>query len=157
MDAGKKPDKQSPSKTGRPAVGSFLDTDVSDSSRRRLVRSAVAIAPMVLTLRSGALLAATSVCSGQITLKGTVGNGGKLEPPDFGDFSPTPGRDECFVFIEPAGSCPPSQTDEVGDPLGFLIQDGNSSNYRCSGNPAKDTNVVVITASSAASLMPGNW
>lgn len=48
---------------------------VSDAKRRRLVRGAVALAPLVLTLRSGALAAAS--CTGAKTVETTIGDDGK--------------------------------------------------------------------------------
>lgn len=54
-----------------------VSSEHENAGRRRLVRGAVAFAPLVLTLRSGGLLAASSL-GAAVVAYGTVDNSGKI-------------------------------------------------------------------------------
>lgn len=98
-----------------------------DRGRRRLLRGGAAIAPVVLTLRSGALAAAASGCvqvvdAGTITdTKGTISS-----PPPPGYSSPSPGN-ACITNAS-QGKCGQG-----------LIQHGTYSNYRVVHNSTSNT------------------
>ncbi len=77
-----------------PSGSDSLETD-GGATRRRLLKQAATVAPMILTLRSGALMAAT-------TCTGIVSNGG------------IPGEnDYCASATPGAGGCPPSKVSSV--------------------------------------------
>lgn len=119
-----------------------------DRRRRRLIRGAVGIAPVVLTLRSGGLAAAVSGCAAVVyTPTGALdGTTGKL-PGTPTDIS------EGYVCVKNAATCgsspsgPPAIRAGTGTATGPLTKVG--SDYFCVDFPGQ--NVVII--SSAASLM----
>ena len=128
-------------------VGLSASDDVNvvapNATRRRFVRGAAAAVPFVLTLRSGALLAGTSLCPGQVTATGTIDGNEILS----GTSTPRV-DDECYVDL--GTSCPTGSTDNVGPSLGLVTD--NLGSFSCSGASPGDS-VVIITASSATSLM----
>jgi hypothetical protein len=150
MNAFTKQDAREAAIADHPSSQRPLDEGGADRRRRRLVKGVAALAPAVLTLRSGALLAGSSICPGQVQLTATVGSGQKLENIVTQGFSDT-GVGHCYVRGED-GECAPNYTKNVGAPLGIL--EGSDSNLRCSNTSAGDVgkNIVVITQSSVISL-----
>ena len=87
-----------------------------ENGRRRLVRGAAAFAPVVLTLRSGALAAAS--CTGARTVNTTLESNSK-PPPSVGAQQ----NDVCFKVTE-VNTCPSAPTkleNGVGSPTGYTI------------------------------------
>lgn len=115
--------------------------------RRRLVRGAAAIVPVVLTLRSGAVVAASSACTG---VKGFV------DTSQQGQFSPSftiaPG-DVC-VMPTSTESCPPQKIS--GATASSTIEPvGSSGQYRCTATGFENRQGIAILSSAAYQSLIG--
>jgi hypothetical protein len=110
----------------------------ADQRRRRLVRGAAAFAPVVLTLRSGALAAAS--CTGAVVVSATFDADGKITSSGVreGDFC-VPSPQIC--------SYPDGHQKINGTPDSQAI--GN--NGKC-GTTNLRTNVAIVSSASATSL-----
>lgn len=110
------------------------------SGRRRLVRGAVSLAPIVLTLRSGALAAAS--CTGAVAIV-NVNPGGKIE-------NPPSGVAEGQVCISNPAICESGSKISGGTPIGTVQKNGN--NLFC-GNDSGGGQVAILSSASATSLI----
>ena len=139
------------SATGETAIPG--DTSIAENKRRRLVRGAVAFAPLVLTLRSGALAAAS--CTGARL----------VQLPDNGKFSPGATSESCVREIDldicpgyPTTAGNPTKLVNKQVPLVGVKETNTSSLYRCSGGiEGKLTNqtVAILSSQSATSMNVG--
>jgi hypothetical protein len=124
-------------------IGSF-----ADAKRRRLVRGAMAVAPLVLTLRSGGALAAAS-CTGAAKYLGvTLGGSGII--PDGVNVTPT---DVCYTTVT---ACETNGAKLSTDPKSYtklgVVQLDSSGKYSCTGGKNNQT-VAILSSQSAASLV----
>jgi hypothetical protein len=113
-----------------------------DVKRRRLVRGAAAIAPMVLTLRSGALAAAS--CTGAKII--SIDSTGQINPAGLHD------TDVCFTDQQVCPGYPlngPTKI-ESGTRVGQIAPTIPNGPYAC-GN-LKNTQVAILSSASASSL-----
>ncbi|WP_300454039.1 hypothetical protein [Accumulibacter sp.] len=144
-----------------------------DQRRRRLVRGAAAFAPLVLTLRSGALAAAS--CTGTKIRAATTDDRGRIETVGgdrirsgligSNDNPSTP--DYCFKNID---SCPDTSmvdkisTQDMNDQSIHVYRTGSGggTNYYCgtpSGDPLRgpadfrNQNIAILSSASATSLI----
>ena len=160
-DAGKLVDLSSA--TGETAMPG--DTSSIENKRRRLVRGAVAFAPLVLTLRSGALAAAS--CTGlkivNATTRGTnFPRPGRIVVPD-GVTLPVPG-DVC-VEAQVLSTC--STNPNKVDTLSNLTQsnsevvvlrsdnlNGTTTEWLSCGNPSQfvGKRIAILSSQSASSI-----
>jgi len=116
-----------------------------DRARRRLVRGAAAVAPLVLTLRSGGVLAAVS-CMGVSQITVTDANG------DFmGNSIAVPG-DQCVdTFSQNAATCPGNRI-TGGSLSGVPVTHSGVTGYlRCQGMPNRT--VAILSSIAATSLV----
>jgi hypothetical protein len=123
-------------------AGGLEMPSVADQRRRRLVRGAAAFAPVVLTLRSGALAAAS--CTGARTVNTTLDNSSK---PDSSVGAQQ--GDVCFKVTD-VNTCPgaPNKLENgVGSPTPYVI--GN--NGKC-GNLTGGTQVAILSSTAADSF-----
>jgi hypothetical protein len=113
-----------------------------DFRRRRLLRGAIGVAPMVLTLRSGALAAATS-CTGAKLLT-TIGSNGK---PSNQARTPIATGDICASnYLQE--NCPDGESK-----ISFGVNSGSiQSNGKCSGTWTTGQPVAILSSSAASSL-----
>lgn len=114
--------------------------EAHENKRRRLIRGAVACAPIVLTLRSGALAAAS--CTGARFV--VPDSNGKIE----GAVSE---NDSCVLTYQQCdGSAIETQSADGVYPLSL-----DGSNYRCiaDGNVIKNRPVAIVSSVSATSLI----
>jgi hypothetical protein len=133
--------------------------EVSDDlnfKRRRLIRGAIAVAPMVLTLRSGALAAAS--CTGALVLTQTSGSSGKL------NYTGTEIKvdDKCVTY-DPADQCLteyPNNPRKIGSGLSSGVVSGEVSggvgNWSCTGTnvPTQPGQpIAIMSANSLTSLL----
>lgn len=117
-------------------------SEQGNAGRRRLVRGAMALAPVVLTLRSGALAAAS--CTGAKTTNVTLDNNGK-PPAGVGAVE----GDVCFKVTD-VNTCPTASNkleNGVGSPTPYTI----GQNGQC-GNLSKDTQVAILSSTAATSF-----
>lgn len=119
-----------------------------ENKRRRLVRSAAALAPLVLTLRSGGVAAAS--CTGARLVR--IGDNGK-----FSD-AYHQANDVCIVDT-PAPICENHPT-TVGstkvrtEPASFAPVVENGQGYRCDTNiDLRNKTVAILSSTSATSLI----
>ena len=115
---------------------------LADKRRRRLVRGAAAFAPVVLTLRSGALAAAS--CTGAKTVNTTLQSNGK-PPASVGAVQ----GDVCYKVTEvnTGPSSPTKLENHVGSPFPYRIGD----NGKC-GNLGGGTQVAILSSTAATSF-----
>jgi len=121
-----------------------------ENKRRRLVRGAVAFAPLVLTLRSGALAAAS--CTGARTYNGTavvtIPNNKKI-PTSVGA---APG-DTCYRATD-VTLCPDQPWKLENPPLAPLtsttVTGTAPDDLHCGSSPAWTGNVAILSATQAA-------
>lgn len=115
--------------------------------RRRLIRGAAGIAPVVLTLRSGALAAAASGCVPYIAAGTTNAGGDAPNTPS----AASPGN-RCVTSPD-QGICPSGQI-QHGNIQGTVS--GTGSPYQChldsDNSLMTNTPVAIISATSASSL-----
>jgi len=119
-----------------------------ENKRRRLVRSAAALAPLVLTLRSGGVAAAS--CTGARLVR--IGENGKFSD----EYHQT--NDVCIVDT-PAPVCENHPT-TVGstkvrtEPASFASVVENGRGYRCDTNiDLRNKTVAILSSTSATSLI----
>jgi hypothetical protein len=137
-----------------------FDTSIIENKRRRLVRGAVAFAPLVLTLRSGALAAAS--CTG-IRLQARVVNAsnpnGRLNDLNGNPLTTATNPDlipgKC-VAIDATDFCPtaPSKIKTIPVPPYGVPTDldtNDNGRYRCRGQPRNQL-VAILSTSGARSL-----
>jgi len=121
-----------------------------DQRRRRLIRGAIGIAPMVVTLRAGVVNAAIVSCVGTKSVTGTIVNGGKVTG------VPTAANGDHCIVIHPdvtaTNQC--SSADHIVriTNSGGRYSDGgtvsiNGSNVRCTGIDTVGTQVAIVSAS----------
>lgn len=120
-------------------------TSTLDNKRRRLVRGAVAMAPLVLTLRSGALAAAS--CTGAKFVGTTTANGAlRQAPPTLTE------ADTCFAGPSICPGYPifgATKVTSVGANLGPVT---NVNGAISCGNQSGVT-VAILSSAAATSLM----
>ncbi len=111
-----------------------------EQRRRRLVRGAAALAPLVLTLRSGALAAAS--CTGVVAKPVLDGNN------EFSlASSPQPG-DICVTYV--ADACPDQKISAVTD-VGILVQGTTDpTKYQCTKTGGQLTTPIAVLSGAAA-------
>jgi hypothetical protein len=116
-------------------------SEQGNAKRRRLVRGAVALAPLVLTLRSGA---AAASCTGAKTVNTTLDSDAK--PPD--SVGAVEG-DVCFKVTD-VNTCPTASyklENGVGSPTSYSI----GSDGKC-GNLSGGTQVAILSSTAATSF-----
>lgn len=125
--------------TGNPVQLAAVQPDIR---RRRLVRGAAAVAPMVLTLRSGALAAAS--CTGAKII--SIDSTGQIDPVGLND------TDVCFTDQQVCPGYPLSGPTKIesGTRVGQIAPTYPGGPYAC-GN-LKSTNVAILSSASASSL-----
>ena len=140
----------SPSTAGE--TGLTGDTSTLNNKRRRLIRSAVALAPVVLTLRSGALAAAS--CTGARTVSTTLDSNGRV-PTSVGALA----NDVCYKTSAPNGVavCPVHSTTKLENPPGEVTRyPYNSTTKKCgnstTGILSGGTNVAILSGTAASSF-----
>ncbi len=125
---------------------SSAKTSPSDLSRRRLVRGAMAVAPVVLTLRSGGVLAAAS-CIGVSQITSTNASG------DFTGNGVSVVGDECIdSYSQNPGVCPGTRI-TGGTSSGVFVVDpgGVPGTLRCPGKA--NMNVAILSSAAVTSLV----
>lgn len=143
-----------PTNCERESVDSAEDFE-PNAARRRLMRGALVAAPVMLTLRSGALAAVSGCVSAKNTSVTTSGNGqlpsGIVNPPVI------PG-DQCILGTT-TGSCEPGYVtkDGIGPYTQYAIS-GTSGNYQCGttgsgNNPGTGVQVAILSANAANSFL----
>jgi hypothetical protein len=117
------------------------------SGRRRLVRGAMALAPLVLTLRSGGALAAASCTGAAKYLSVTLEGGGKIP----GSLT-VKSTDVCYTKVTVCeGNTEKLSTDPTSyTRLGAVQQNG--INYSCDNGTINQT-VAILSSQSAGSLV----
>ncbi len=146
----------------------------ADLGRRRLIRGAAGIAPVVLTLRSGAL--AASSCVGAIATGASTGphDPTSPNPTNSAPFSPVPSgaavvspAQQCIANANTA-DCPPSHIHGTlapgggGTPIGDVITinlKAGGTTLGCSGTPnsaINQTNIAILSSTAATSWLNGN-
>lgn len=151
MNDGKSFEEAQATGTGNPQTHSS-GLDSADMKRRRLIRGAAGMAPVMLTLRSGSLLAAASGCATVVSY-GEINTAGTGEYVQTAAGSGIPAATNICVENASQGLCPTGQiqsgthtTTLSGSPLKCL--DGSS-------NPlANGTQVAIVSASAALSILP---
>lgn len=135
-----------PSATGETAIPG--DNSTPENKRRRLLRGAVALAPLVLTLRSGALAAAS--CTGAKTVTVALGTDQKI-PGSVAVVAGGPNPDVCYKTSDvPACSIPGKVLNRAGPQTAYPVQ----ANRTCGASPLPaGTNVAILSATSATSLV----
>lgn len=154
--AGNSPDLSS--STGETAIPG--DTSITENKRRRLVRGALAAAPLVLTLRSGALAAES--CTGiklQARVVDTENSNGRLNNTNGNALTTTTNPDllpgQC-VAIDSTDICSTASSKiktipdfPYGAPSNLVTN--NNGRYRCVGQPRNQL-VAILSTSGAGSL-----
>ncbi len=126
-------------------MATSVGTSTPDSKRRRLVRGAVALAPLVLTLRSGALAAAS--CTGAKTVATALGENGLIDT-GVGAMD----GDVCFKRSSTVNVCAEHPDTKLENPMGAPTESDTVSGGKC-GNFTKDTNVAILSSTSATSFL----
>ena len=111
-----------------------------ENGRRRIVRAAVSLAPVVLTLRSGALAAAS--CTGAVAVV-NVNSSGKID-------NPPPGVAAGQTCIANPVVCESATKISGGTPVGTVENRGG--NLFC-GNGGNGGQVAILSSASATSFM----
>ena len=117
-------------------------SEQGNAGRRRLVRGAMALAPVVLTLRSGALAAAS--CTGALATDVTLDGNGKVP----GSVGAVEG-DVCYKF-EDVKTCETASyklENGEGSPTPYTIGD----NQKC-GKLGAGTRVAILSSDAATSF-----
>lgn len=120
-----------------------------DGRRRRLLRGAAGMAPVIITLRSGGL--AASSCVGTKAL-GSTNTSGDFTIATGGPISA--GGDRCVANYSTSGSCP-SPADQILPKYSSSAVDGGTLSgtggsgdpYKCSLISGSNTNVAIVSAS----------
>ena len=124
-------------------------SEQGNAGRRRLVRGAMALAPLVLTLRSGA---AAASCTGALTL-GVALDPSNNKIPD--TVLGVKEGDICFR-VGKLPSCPTSPDKVLTTPENLALEHTTVSNsLRCgSGQNVWTGNVAILSSGAVASFMP---
>lgn len=143
-DAAGKPVDLSSATTEASAPGNI---EQHENKRRRLIRGAVACAPLVLTLRSGALAAAS--CTAAKVVGVSTNNAGKFTPPSGSGVAP---GDYCVSQVQACLQDTPSRigggtVDSV--PIS-RVGNGNSAQFQC--GVAGERTVAILSSGSVTSL-----
>lgn len=122
------------------------------SERRRLVRGVAALAPLVLTLRSGALAAAS--CTGATLVR--INDNNRIGPDAAGELGLTT-SDVCFPDAtvcpgSPTGNRIPTKVNSVPQTPGFQLTRNNNGSFNCGSGDLRNQQVAILSSSSAASL-----
>jgi hypothetical protein len=117
----------------------------ADQQRRRFVRGAASVAPVVLTLRSGAVAAASCTGAKLIT---TLDQNGKIN----GDVSGLTSTDRCFTNPDVCTGVSGSKI-SAGNSNGTV--DPSGSNAFCRGGTYSDNQPVAILSSLSATSLLG--
>lgn len=134
-----------------------------DLSKRRLLRSVAAAGPVLLTLRSGALAAAS--CTPVKSVGVTVNSDGQIQfgtgSPSYGS-SGTPGTppadalapqpDVCYI-LSADPQCPDMAPSNGNTPLGAVTFNSSTNTYTCgSYAPGTPTQVAILSWGAAQSI-----
>ena len=141
------------SATGETAVSG--DSSISENKRRRLVRGAVALAPLVLTLRSGALAAAscTGVKIARVDSKGGIVDGGNLglQP---GDKCVKPGILEACPSPDKPNKVLTSPVERSHLASVQTVQENGSEVWVCGNSRRfKGKQIAILSSTSVTSMM----
>lgn len=142
-DAGKLVDLSSATgETGMPG-----DTSIIENKRRRLVRGAVAFAPLVLTLRSGALAAAS--CTGAAKVAQTTLGAGATIPTTS---PPVETGDGCFTRVTQCSTNASKLSTDPGtyEKIGNVSLDTSGKFYCVNGKQGET--VAILSSASASSF-----
>jgi hypothetical protein len=115
-----------------------ISSEQGNAKRRRLVRGAMALAPVVLTLRSGALAAAS--CTGAVVVSATFDDNGRILSSGV--------EKEMYCVPNPQICSYPDGHQKI---TGTPDTDPITPDKRC-GNTTVRTNVAIVSSSSATSL-----
>lgn len=128
-------------------------SEQGNAGRRRLVRGAVALAPVVLTLRSGALAAAS--CTGarlvRINDRNRIGR-------DAAEELGLTTSDVCFpdaTICEgyPTGNKVATKV-STAPTTGFNLTKNDNGSFNCGNSDLRGRQVAILSSASAASLVP---
>lgn len=132
-------------------------SDDLNLKRRRLIRGALGVAPMVLTLRSGTLAAAS--CTGALVLTQTSNPSGKLDFTGEGiikegdkcvTYNPTgASNNECLTTYPPIAGI--GGKISTGDSAGQVT--GSGTNWFCGDVTTPNQPVAILSAASLTSLL----
>ena len=132
-------------------------SEQGNAGRRRLVRGAVALAPMVLTLRSGALAAAS--CTGTRLITTPDAGNGKLPQKTASDGTslvgaPTPNPDKC-VLIANEDKCVGNKIVTRPTYAQETLTQAGGGDFTCGSSPPKfkGQQVAILSSASANSLI----
>jgi len=132
------------------------DANRPDAGRRSLIRGAAGIAPVVITLRSGAVAAAIASCAGTKAV-GTVAADGTITVAS--GSSPADG-DHCIYDYQETdvngNNCPaadPPKIVPISQSGGLSSNGGTVSSGKCSVSPGGAGTPVAITSASVASFL----
>ena len=115
------------------------------SGRRRLVRGAVSLAPVVLTLRSGGLAAAS--CTGVKVFNVNTNGDGKFDPPTG---SGVVAGDYCASPVQECG--PEHPTKISGGTIDSMPITGPDINSKFTCGTSGNRTVAILSSASAGSL-----
>lgn len=121
-------------------------SEQGNAGRRRLVRGAVALAPVVLTLRSGALAAAVS-CTGVKVLG--------VQTDENGMFKALPEvetTDYCAIPVQTCGQNKISGANIDPEPITGPFETANGPRFQCGASGQRT--VAILSSASVTSLRP---
>ena len=136
-------DKKSNNSGGGLAPAEELAPPALNLKRRRLVRGAASIAPVVLTLRSGSVAAAS--CVGAKALNATTDSEGKIT---LGGGGSVAAGDAC---VTPYQAC--ESTKLSSGTLAGSVTTNESGALVCADPAAHNRQVAILSAASVTSLM----
>jgi hypothetical protein len=119
-----------------------INSSVADQRRRRFVRGAAAVAPLVLTLRSGAVAAAS--CVGAKAVGATTNGSGKITL----NGGTAAEGDACVISYQ---ACESTTKISSGTVVG-QITPGPSGSLVCADPAAKNQTVAILSSVSVTSL-----
>ncbi|ACV36159.1 hypothetical protein [Accumulibacter sp.] len=135
-------------------------TSLMDQRRRRLVRGAMAVAPLVLTLRSGALAAASCTGVKIASVRVSTGAGSERRGEIMNPPTPLANKDVCVapgVLVQ----CPAPSVEKVltSSPINatnseeILFRDVAGTDYwTCGDRQFQGQNVAILSSASVASM-----
>lgn len=120
----------------------------ADAKRRRLVRGAMAVAPLVLTLRSGGALAAASCTGAAKYLNVTLGGNGQIP-----EGNTVVSTDVCYTKVTACDGNAAKLSTEAGSytRLGE-VKLGTNNKYYCTDG-SNNKVVAILSSQSAGSLV----
>lgn len=129
------------------------ETAAKDGGRRKLVRGAVSLVPVVLTLRSGTLAAAS--CTGAKLVR--ISDNNKISRNAAEELGLTT-SDVCFpdaTICEgyPTGNRVATKI-STAPTTGFNLTRNNNGSYNCGNSDLRGRQVAILSSASAASLVP---